>query len=84
MPSRSAAPLNRRTRQLQLSRTDLMCTTSTSVSRVLRAGGGNTLAQGTAGVKVEFLAGMRWTKQFFYYDVDKWLKERGADRFDPA
>jgi hypothetical protein len=23
------------------------------------------------------LAGMLWTKQYFYYDVDQWLKERG-------
>jgi hypothetical protein len=27
------------------------------------------------------LAGMLWTKQFYYYDVDKWLEERGADPF---
>ena len=24
------------------------------------------------------LAGMLWSKQFYYYDVDQWLKERGA------
>jgi hypothetical protein len=29
------------------------------------------------------LAGMLWTKQFFHYDVDKWLEERGADPFNP-
>jgi hypothetical protein len=28
------------------------------------------------------LAGMLWTKQFFNYDVDKWLEERGADPFN--
>ena len=27
------------------------------------------------------LAGMLWSKQFFYYDVDRWLEERGAGRF---
>jgi hypothetical protein len=27
------------------------------------------------------LAGMLWTKQFYYYDVDKWLAERGLDVF---
>src|SRR5262245_50694893 len=27
------------------------------------------------------LAGMMWSKQFYYYDVDKWLEERGADPF---
>jgi hypothetical protein len=29
------------------------------------------------------LAGMLWGKQFYYYDVDKWLSERGADPFRP-
>ena len=27
------------------------------------------------------LAGMLWSKQFYYYDVDKWLEEHGADPF---
>ena len=27
------------------------------------------------------LAGMLWSKQFYYYDVDKWLEERGSDPF---
>jgi hypothetical protein len=27
------------------------------------------------------LAGMLWTKQFYNYDVDRWLSERGADPF---
>ena len=25
--------------------------------------------------------GMLWTKQFYHYDVDKWLEERGSDPF---
>jgi hypothetical protein len=29
------------------------------------------------------LAGMLWSKQFYYYDVDKWLSERGDDPFKP-
>jgi hypothetical protein len=29
------------------------------------------------------LAGMLWSKQFYHYDVDKWLEERGADPFKP-
>jgi hypothetical protein len=28
-------------------------------------------------------AGMLWTKQFYLYDVDKWLEERGSDPFKP-
>src|SRR5262245_44346498 len=27
------------------------------------------------------LAGMLWSKQFYYYDVNKWLEERGSDPF---
>ena len=30
------------------------------------------------------LAGMLWTKQFYHYDVDKWLEERGSDPFKPT
>jgi hypothetical protein len=29
------------------------------------------------------LAGMLWSKQFYYYDVDRWLTERGADPSKP-
>ena len=34
-----------------------------------------------ARVMRQALAGMMWSKQFYYYDVDKWLEEHGADRF---
>lgn len=27
------------------------------------------------------IAGMMWSKQFYHYDVDKWLEERGSDPF---
>ena len=27
------------------------------------------------------LAGMLWSKQFYHYDVDQWLEERGSDPF---
>jgi hypothetical protein len=30
------------------------------------------------------LSGMLWTKQFYYYDIDRWLEERGADPMTPA
>ena len=35
-----------------------------------------------ANVMRQALAGMLWSKQFYYYDVDKWLEERGADPFN--
>ena len=34
-----------------------------------------------ARVMRQALAGMMWTKQFFHYDVDTWLSERGSDPF---
>ena len=34
-----------------------------------------------ANVMRQALAGMLWTKQFYHYDVDRWLEERGADPF---
>jgi hypothetical protein len=36
-----------------------------------------------ANVMRQALAGMLWSKQFYHYDVDKWLEERGADPFKP-
>jgi len=29
------------------------------------------------------LAGMLWSKQYFYFDVNRWLAERGSDPFSP-
>jgi Glycosyl hydrolase family 63 C-terminal domain len=34
-----------------------------------------------AKVMRQALAGMMWSKQFYHYDVDKWLEERGSDPF---
>jgi hypothetical protein len=34
-----------------------------------------------ANVMRQALAGMLWSKQFYFYDVDKWLEERGSDPF---
>jgi hypothetical protein len=36
-----------------------------------------------ANVFRQALAGMLWGKQFYLYDVDKWLEERGSDPFKP-
>ena len=33
-----------------------------------------------ARVMRQALAGMLWSKQYFYYDLDTWLEERGTDR----
>src|SRR4030095_11413862 len=30
------------------------------------------------------LAGMLWSKQFYYYDVNRWLEEHGCDPFLPS
>ncbi|HET6956229.1 MAG TPA: hypothetical protein VFI56_06595, partial [Vicinamibacterales bacterium] len=36
-----------------------------------------------ANVMRQALAGMLWSKQYYHYDVDKWLEERGSDPFKP-
>src|ERR1700751_2823171 len=37
-----------------------------------------------ARVMRQALAGMFWSKQFFFFDVDKWLQEHGGDETRPA
>jgi Glycosyl hydrolase family 63 C-terminal domain len=37
-----------------------------------------------ANVMRQALAGMMWTKQFFYFDVNRWLEERGSDPYSPS
>ncbi len=41
----------------------------------------SSLSDDEANVMRQALAGMLWSKQFFYFDVDRWLKERGSDVF---
>jgi hypothetical protein len=40
------------------------------------------LGEDGARVMRQALAGMLWSKQFYYYDVDRWLEEHGADPFN--
>ena len=42
------------------------------------------LGEDGARVVRQALAGMLWSKQFYYYDLDKWLSEHGADPFNPT
>jgi len=37
-----------------------------------------------ANVMRQALAGMLWSKQFFYFDVNRWLEERGSGPFSPT
>lgn len=41
------------------------------------------LTDDQANIFRQALAGMLWTKQFYFYDVDRWLEERGSDPFNP-
>jgi hypothetical protein len=41
----------------------------------------SSLSNDAKSVMRQALAGMLWSKQFYFYDVDKWLGERGADPF---
>jgi hypothetical protein len=38
----------------------------------------------SANVMRQALAGMLWSKQFYHYDVDRWLREHGAGPFEAA
>jgi hypothetical protein len=42
------------------------------------------LSSDEANVMRQAVAGMLWSKQFYYYDVDRWLEEHGADPFKPV
>jgi hypothetical protein len=37
-----------------------------------------------ANVMRQALAGMLWSKQFYYYDVKRWLEERGCNPYAPS
>ena len=37
-----------------------------------------------ANVMRQALAGMLWSKQFYYYDVKRWLEERGCEPYAPS
>jgi len=37
------------------------------------------VGEDAANVMCQALAGMRWSKQYFFFDVDKWLDQHGAD-----
>jgi hypothetical protein len=41
------------------------------------------LSADATNVMRQALAGMLWSKQFYNYDVDRWLSEHGADPFNP-
>jgi hypothetical protein len=41
----------------------------------------SSLSTDATNVMRQALAGMLWSKQFYFYDVDKWLEERGAGPF---
>ncbi|MBI5757985.1 MAG: glucosidase [Planctomycetales bacterium] len=41
------------------------------------------LSEDQGRVLRQALAGMMWSKQFYYYDINKWLEERGSDPFKP-
>jgi Glycosyl hydrolase family 63 C-terminal domain len=43
----------------------------------------SSLTADAANVMRQAVGGMLWTKQFYFYDVDRWLAEHGADPFKP-
>src|SRR6516162_4479040 len=61
---------------LQARRQDADAFYATVIPAVLTADEANVMRQAVAG--------MLWSKQFYYYDVNRWLEERGADPFKPT
>jgi hypothetical protein len=41
------------------------------------------VSEDTANVMRQALAGMLWSKQYYYFDANKWLEEHGADPMSP-
>ncbi|WP_153112108.1 MGH1-like glycoside hydrolase domain-containing protein [Propionivibrio limicola] len=44
----------------------------------------NSLDADAANVMRQALAGMMWSKQYFYFDVNRWLDERGCSVYKPS
>src|SRR5262249_40854352 len=44
----------------------------------------SSLSLDAASVMRQALAGMLWSKQFYYFDVNRWLEERGSDPYSPS
>jgi hypothetical protein len=44
----------------------------------------SSLGDDAATLMRQALAGMLWSKQFYHYDVDKWLEDRGFNPFKPT
>ena len=42
------------------------------------------VGEDAANVMRQALAGMLWSKQFFFFDVEKWLREHGVDPMRPS
>jgi hypothetical protein len=42
------------------------------------------VGEDAANVMRQALAGMLWSKQYFFYDTEKWLEEHGADPMHPS
>jgi hypothetical protein len=42
------------------------------------------LGRDATNVMRQALAGVLWSKQFYYYDVKRWLEERGCDPYAPS
>ena len=53
---------------------------TSSIGAITPAGVG----EDAANVMRQALAGMLWSKQFFFFDVNKWLQEHGVDPMRPT
>ena len=63
--------------------TETMQTRQREADEFYRAATPESVTEDEARVMRQALAGMLWSKEYFFFDVDKWLKEHGVDPMRP-
>jgi hypothetical protein len=63
---------------------EIMRTRQVEADEFYRAITPERLSKDEALVMRQALAGMLWSKQYFFFDVDKWLREHGLDPMQPG
>ena len=70
-------------RSLQATSTEIMQARQREADEFYRAITPERVSEDEARVMRQALAGMLWSKQYFGFDVDKWLEEHGVDPMRP-
>ena len=75
----AAEPLHRRRTTRSADFDQIVAAAPARSRRVLSVRSRRRISDDAANVMRQALAGMLWSKQYFFYDVDKWLEEHGVD-----